>query len=112
METYQRERVSSKDIGQTELTADRYSPSSKSQTTMAVLTTLNWPVSKKDRADRSIGSAFRSPYSIPLPQPSTETVQEAGDYVGSQLVSTLPICFREDTNHVSGRATLTVYGTT
>jgi len=51
-------------------------------------------------------------YSTPLPEPSTETVQEAGDCVGSRLVSTLPICFREDTNHVSGGATLPVYGTT
>jgi len=51
-------------------------------------------------------------YSTPLPEPSTETVQEARDCVGSRLVSTLPICFREDTNHVSGRATLTVFGTT
>ena len=32
--------------------------------------------------------------------------------MGSQLVSTLPVCFREDTKHVSGGATLTAYGTT
>jgi hypothetical protein len=51
-------------------------------------------------------------YSTPLPEPSTETVQEVGDCVGSRLVSTLPICFREDTNHVSGGATLPVHGTT
>jgi len=63
------------------------------------------------KSDRSIGSAFRMPYSTPLPKPSTETVQEARDCVGSQLVSTLPICFCEDTKHVSGRTALTVYGT-
>jgi len=30
--------------------------------------------------------------------------------VGSQLVSTLPICYGEGTKHAPGRTTLTVYG--
>jgi hypothetical protein len=94
------------------LTAYRYSPSSRWQTTMAVLTTPDCPASRNCEADRSIGSAFRMSYSTPLPEPSTETVQEAGDCVGSRLVSTLPICFREDTNHDSGGTTLAVCETT
>ena len=45
---------------------------------MAVLTTPDCPASRNCEADRSMGSAFRMSYSTPLPEPSTETVQEAG----------------------------------
>jgi hypothetical protein len=76
---------------------------------MTVLTTLNWPVSRNGRTDHGIGNTFRKPYSVPLPTQGGDTAPvQRGDCVGSQLVSTLPICYDEDTKHTPGRAPLTV----
>ena len=79
---------------------------------MTVLTTLTWPTDWKSRTDRSIGNTLRTAYSVPLPAQDGDTAPILRkDCVGSQLVSTLPICYGEGTKHTPGRTSLTVYET-
>lgn len=97
-------------IGQPDIAADRYSPSlpPRGATTMTVLTTPNCPKGWDIRTDRSIRNTFRLSYSVPLPSRTAIQRLSQRDCVGSQLVSTLPVCYDEDTKHAPGRVTLTV----
>ena len=80
----------------------------KRATIMALLTTPNWRRARNPQPDRGIGQPFRYNL-IGCRYASGEEIQyhPLSDHVGSQSVSSIPICSGETTSHATGRRPLT-----